>query len=426
MATMLKSAIERLLPTETISHILKDLWESTSSPAERKELYETIGAASPRLRDILVLVAMRYVVIDTAGFKTDDIELYKSIARHAASLSGLPPLEDETSEKQRVARLFDSYGDPAWGTGTPHRRPYHYPHAAVFPANAHVRLDGFALYRFDDERHRFDASETQSWSALLTTVRALLGADSCTSFTLATPTTASRSPVLKQAVPALLFWHLLRHLPALASLRLDCYFEPLYSTGQACAPIPLPHVTFLRLTHHPACECSRDHRDQWSPRRRADGHLKTCLAVSLLEAFPSLVALHIENPVFLKNLAPPRSLRTLTIEAPPVVHIAGREAYSSIVEYNVASAVRRGFMCGPRSSSTSSPSLEAEAEAEAEGREIVVLTGRANPLGWSVAQKACEEKGVTLVKVIAFPEVVHRPDLQSVTKGKGGLLVSRP
>ncbi|KAI0801563.1 hypothetical protein C8Q74DRAFT_1445179 [Fomes fomentarius] len=73
-------------------------------------------------------------------------------------------------------------------------------------------------------------------------------------------------------------------------------------------------------------------------------------------------------------------------------------------------------MCGPRSSSSSSSSSSPE-EGAPPGRKIVVLTGRANPLGWTVAKKACEEKGVTLVKVVEFPEVVQRPDLQSVTKG---------
>ena len=64
------------LPTETLEQILKELWVSTESPTRRLELFETMSAVHPRLYDILVNVAIRYVIIDPAGRQSDsEIEI---------------------------------------------------------------------------------------------------------------------------------------------------------------------------------------------------------------------------------------------------------------------------------------------------------------------------------------------------------------
>ena len=341
------------LPAEIVEQIFQEAWRTTfnTTPEERQRLYEVLSTAAPPLRGLIIHVAIRLVIIDWSNESLGDLNLYRIIADDAAAFQHITAATDPAVR----AAFFDS----------------------LFQ-NSHVRLQGFDPLQLDD----FSAVE---WNAVppthpVTTALAEL-IRGCRSFTLAPPPV--RAPLDARNVRLLL--ETFHHTPgfrALEVLSLDCTIDtcrfPCYAADPA--PLSLPSVRLLRLKRLPLCSCALALRC-------------ACTVPALRTTFPRLAHLHLRAPAFLKRLcgALPRSCATLTLDAPPAARIPGRGAYSSLMDYNLGAALRRGL-----------------AETV---RAVVVRSGPEEPFGWAAAREACIEFGVDLTHVVAYPEPVELCDL---------------
>lgn len=383
------------LPVETVEQILEHAWKSTASAAERKALFTTFTAADSALLDLLTHIAMRLVILDVSGFSTEDIDLY---AQWSCRMT------DAATGAESSCPKFDQYYN------------LEIPTAALLAfrrdlfKNSHLRIEVLTGASAQAHRHRPRAISCRdpatalrrTWGYVLTKLTHVV--PDARAVTLApAPARGTAWPVVEPTVPALVF-PTLRAFPSLRSLHLAVFFEVVRRGTQSAAPPALPQVTALRLAQVPVCECptatgtGTAHRD-WRALR-ADGHFECCLAATLLEGFPNLRRLHIENPVFLKTVRPPAGMETLVLDARPLSEIVGREACSSLVGYNVGAAVRRGFM----SACTGGGGGESDGDGDgARGRRrIVVLAGVEEPCGWAGAKAACDEVGIELVRVVEY------------------------
>ena len=207
----------------------------------------------------------------------------------------------------------------------------------------------------------------------------------CRSFTL---DTSQPHHLVDQMVPIRLL-AILASFQSLTHIAWDCVWSPPDIFAYVKDPlVPMPALSSLRLKHIPACECIPG-----AMANREDGHCNACLRSALFDTFPNLRHLHLENPVFLKDLKPPHSIETLTLDAPPLKRIVGREPYSSVIDYNIPAALRRGFMCWPKKGNTQ--------------RKIVVRAGVDTPYGWASAATACAEANIRLEKVVAYLRAIE-------------------
>lgn len=147
-------------------------------------------------------------------------------------------------------------------------------------------------------------------------------------------------------------------------------------------------VTHLRLHYVPRCVC---HKIQTSPMGMGPNgtliplvlpppaHIADCFSYYLPTLFPDLRHLHIDTPYLLKNLATPRSLLVLTIEAPPI-HFLKEEGgyYSSLAAWNILSALSAGLL------------------QRTEGHTLVVNAGPKEPSNWQRTWAKCKKHGVDL------------------------------
>ncbi len=392
------------LPTEVVEEILEATWNSTISADERKSLLSAFARADPVLHGLLTRAATRFVILDVTGFNTDDLDLYAALADRAATEAGA----DVDSEPA----LNSYYNIEVPGGDVLAFR------ADIFK-NSHLCIEGLTGAGDQPHRHRnVPDPHRYTWGYVLVKLTNII--PDAQSLTLASSPN-SLWPVAKQIVPALLF-PTLRSFPSLRSVHFSVFFEVLNFASHSAAPPPVAQVTSLRLTHVPTCECSK--RD--SRPRRADGHLECCLSATLLECFPNLQHLHLENSVFLKTLYPPASLRMLTLDAPPVQRIEGREPFSSLLEYNLAAAVKRGFMAAPVAADRD----EGDSEDRPRRRKIVVRTGAGEPFGWMAAQAACNEAEIELVQAVVYAEPDVRVDsvleLGAVKGSSAGSVLKSP
>ncbi|KAI0629121.1 hypothetical protein C8Q77DRAFT_306560 [Trametes polyzona] len=138
----------------------------------------------------------------------------------------------------------------------------------------------------------------------------------------------------------------------------------------------LPNIRCLRFRVCPECDCERLDEGCTHPKSH-------CPNWQLMSAFTNLERLHIDNPVFLKHIIPPTTLRTLTLEASP----ASLARSGSIVGYNISSALRRGL-------------FGAKVPAEQQCRTVIINTSTDDdkPVGWIPAAKACQDHGIALVQ----------------------------
>ncbi|RPD54452.1 hypothetical protein L226DRAFT_539846 [Lentinus tigrinus ALCF2SS1-7] len=404
------------LPNETIEQILEYAWTSTTSATERKVFFATLATADAVLHTLLSRIATHCVIIDVSRFSTDDMDLYADRSYRAA--------EAVVGNKRSSLRIDQYYNlELPEDDLLAFRRDLY--------KSSHLRIEGFtgasdqARHHRDISSRETDDTHRRTWGYVLAKLTHII--PDAFSVTVA-PAPGSSWPVVKQIVPALLF-PTLRSFPSLRSVHFATFFEVLNYANHSAAPPYLPRVTSLRLAHVPICECPST---DWRPRR-ADGHLACCLAATLLESFPNLRHLHIESPVFLKTLRPPASVETLTLDAPPVMRIQGRQAFSSLIEYNVSAAVRRGFMSlspSPSGSESESESVQPDVTDERRNgkrRKIVVRTGAEEPFGWVSAKAACDEAGIELVKVVEYVEPVVRTDPMLIAiKSADGVSVSVP
>ncbi|KAL6303349.1 hypothetical protein BKA93DRAFT_788061 [Sparassis latifolia] len=145
--------------------------------------------------------------------------------------------------------------------------------------------------------------------------------------------------------------------------------------------VSLEKVTYLRLRNYPRCLCKGKH---------SENSVQVCVAFYLPTYFPKLQHLHFEEPYFLKRLVHPPGLERVTLEAPPDHSISSLGAYTSIASYNIASALRAGFL---RRKRVGDPR-----------KLIVVNTGTAKPVGWQDAVAACHEYDVSIEFRCTYPD----------------------
>ncbi|KAI0688574.1 hypothetical protein C8T65DRAFT_118974 [Cerioporus squamosus] len=379
------------LPVEVVEEILQHAWNSTSCADERKTLLATFACADSILHGLLERAATRSVILDVSDYSTDDMDLYADLADRVAAEAGERSRSEGTRSRPEINEYYNleiSEADVLAFRANVFKRSHLRIEGLTGASNQTPRRDSSLPYRPSDDAHRY------TWGYVLMKLTNVI--PDARAVTLAPSRSSSPWPAAKQILPALLF-PTLRSFPSLRSVRLAVFFEVLTFASHSAAPPRVPQVTALRLAHVPMCECA--HAD-WRARR-ADGHLECCLAATLLECFPGLRDLHLENPVFLKTLCPPAALRTLTIDAPPVRRIEGRQAFSSIIEYNVTAAVKRGFMSALSAAADEGGGIR---------RKIVVLTGAEQPFGWVSAKATCDEAGIELVQVAEYAEPVVRVD----------------
>ncbi|KAI0712648.1 hypothetical protein C8Q76DRAFT_622321 [Earliella scabrosa] len=149
-------------------------------------------------------------------------------------------------------------------------------------------------------------------------------------------------------------------------------------------------VTYLRLHLYPRCVC---HNLRTLPANGpgvapliifpvpTPAHQPDCFSYRLPTLFPDLRHLHIDTPYILKSLKTLPALELLTIEAPPMHYLPELGQFSSVMEWNIVSAVSAGLM---RSS---------EGEPR---KKIAVNAGPTEPVGWKQAVAACDKHGVEL------------------------------
>ncbi|RPD77405.1 hypothetical protein L226DRAFT_321628 [Lentinus tigrinus ALCF2SS1-7] len=161
-------------------------------------------------------------------------------------------------------------------------------------------------------------------------------------------------------------------------------------------------VTYLRLVEFPRCNCQNFRHlvpgtgvDGFQPLYFPPGsHRLDCFSYRLPTLFPDLRHLHLETPYILKNLKILPGLTLLTLEAPPVHYLPSLGYFSSLMSWNVVSAVKSGLM--------------RRTDGDALRKKIVVNGGLKKPLGWRKALAACQARGVELElrHVYKSPDVV--------------------
>ncbi|KAI0801536.1 hypothetical protein C8Q74DRAFT_1365122 [Fomes fomentarius] len=331
------------LPVETIEIITRNALGDTSSTTEREQLYETMKAAHPLLHHIVLHELCRFPLIDCSRL-SEEQDLYNKLVAECAALAGVHI--DHNNKNAFLQSLF---------------RASHV-HLLVGSAS-----DAFGVQRLLEQ-------------TILNSTAITIDAG---------------SDRLDQTVPTILIPVITKH-PALTRIYLDCTWGdgayrglPMRDWDKSSAS----SVTSLRLRSYPPCACGKS-------RVEEQGHDATCLYTHLLHFFPNLRHLHIGHPIFLKELDPPHTLETLVLEAPLAryTYIACREPYSSLIGFNIASALKRGFMRWPSATGGAQ-------------KRIIVRTGEQVPYGWAAAQAACNRFGVGLKKVVVYtmPVQFHLP-----------------
>ncbi|CDO78117.1 hypothetical protein BN946_scf184684.g1 [Trametes cinnabarina] len=149
-------------------------------------------------------------------------------------------------------------------------------------------------------------------------------------------------------------------------------------------------VTYLRIHEYPRCIC---HSNRHVAGHKHDGD---CLSYHLPTLFPNLKHLHLDTPYILKCLAIPPSVTQLTLEAPQIHHLPSRGHFSSLMGWNIVSALSLGLF------KRDSP--------DAPRKKIVVNSGPDEPAGWARALAACEAHDVVLELHRVYPPVDSNTD----------------
>ncbi|KAI8969874.1 hypothetical protein BD414DRAFT_525684 [Trametes punicea] len=135
-------------------------------------------------------------------------------------------------------------------------------------------------------------------------------------------------------------------------------------------------VTYLRIHEYPRCICHNYHY--------SDGHKHDpeCFSYHLPKLFPDLKHLHLDTPYILKCLDIPPSVTKLTLEAPPLHYLPSLGHFSSLMGWNIVSALSLG--------------LFKPDHANAPRKKIIVNAGPTSPAGWPQALAACTAHSVDL------------------------------
>lgn len=157
---------------------------------------------------------------------------------------------------------------------------------------------------------------------------------------------------------------------------------------------PMRGVTYLRIHEYPRCVCHNYHY--------ASGHTHDveCFSYHLPSLFPDLTHIHLDTPYILKCLSTPPSVTRLTLEAPPIHYLATIGHFSSLMGWNIVSALALG--------------LFRREDPDAPRKKIVVNAGTKEPTGWTQALAACEAHDLELElrHVYLTPDTISPPPTQ--------------
>ena len=172
------------------------------------------------------------------------------------------------------------------------------------------------------------------------------------------------SPLLALAANGIPDLSFLSAYPSLTSLHIHHrlpHFPVRWIRLSIAAP-RLSALVTLRLWEFPHCKCA--------PRLCPPG----CLFTHFARMFPILSRLHIETPVSLRTVDVPHTLKTFTIDAPPVPYEYEGPVRGSLSRWGLGAALHEGFM---------------RLDEGPEPREVVVRTFARDPEGWAEAVEAC-------------------------------------
>ncbi|KAI0756060.1 hypothetical protein C8Q80DRAFT_4772 [Daedaleopsis nitida] len=375
------------LPAKALHAIIEEVWRLPATKHERWDLYLTLAASHPRLRETLVSIASRNIFL-RYGPSRKDIELYQLVASQVvpdSSTQDTPiatasaPSSDSPSANWRAV-LQTAHIDFDF------TMLIHDPHGKLARLKAARAPGGMLTHEarpITDPPVRSEEVivRTERWESYLHDVRAAILPDCpCPSVT------AFCAHKVPHCTACTLLRELAELFPALTHiyLRFDWTHPPDEDDGWLLAGGHFPTIRFLRLAVFPECRCTP-----------AGTHRKGCVSPHLFRLFPNVRHLHLDSPVFLKLLDPPHSLDTVTLEAPPKAYIAGREPFATIMGYNVAAALRRGFLRW-------SDRGDLHEQQERKTKTIVVRTGAVDPQGFEAAKAACGEYGIAIEKEVVY------------------------
>ncbi|KAH9846415.1 hypothetical protein C2E23DRAFT_852942 [Lenzites betulinus] len=140
---------------------------------------------------------------------------------------------------------------------------------------------------------------------------------------------------------------------------------------------PMHGVTYLRIHEYPRCVC---HNYNYTS---GHSHDHECFSYYLPTLFPDLEHIHLDTPYILKCLSTPKGVTCLTLEAPPIHYLSSIGYFSSLMGWNIVSALSLG--------------LFRRDDPDAPRKKIVVNAGAKEPAGWRQALAACQAHDVELV-----------------------------
>ncbi|KAI0654628.1 hypothetical protein C8Q70DRAFT_925263 [Cubamyces menziesii] len=330
MAPPLPVLHPRTLPNELIHCIIHEAWFSLVDYewGDRWELYRSLSLVSRLWRDIMTTVALRCVMIQTP----QDFSVYRHLVTRRW---GLDP---ETTEVERAAPAARDYfqrselhivvSDWSCPSFSGFYFATDYPRIPCYiPACKHISV----IIKELPSNDRFVLPYQPLFNFL------------------------SQYTTTKEVYLLWTYTHINRYILPTDEVR---------------------GVTYLRVHEYPRCVCHNYSRSS------SHKHDSDCFSYHLPMLFPNLEHLHLDSPYILKCLETPPTLTKLTLEAPPIHYLPSLGHFSSLMGWNIVSALA----CG----------LFKRDDRDFPRKKIVVNTGPTDPTGWRQALAACQEHGVEL------------------------------
>ncbi|KAI0774782.1 hypothetical protein BD413DRAFT_305180 [Trametes elegans] len=381
-------------PAEILDTILREAWYSVPlwQPATRWALFGAACLVNRQWRDATLRLATRSVTVCLRS--NMDLAGYCAVGRQYLATARIAPKATATDTQDQPGNR------PSTFCALPERRVL----ANVF---RHATISLYAPYFNPDVTGREVVSEDvlvrlmstggpleSQWCAddndWLTTLRRVVPDGKRVS--LSTSMGVGLTLALSHERTAI-FVNYVATLPSVVSLDCNAIIAPsetgdkprnhaLFPWERLPSSVPpLPRIRHLRFKDYPACTCPA--------RELGRGHAESyCFAYQLTTAFPRVEHLHLDTPVSLKDITPPATLRTLTLEVPLGTPVASQgvstSLHRSVVGYNLDAALKLGLL------GTRLPSSKQ--------REIVLRTTGDELTGWAEAQVACERHSIVLVR----------------------------
>ncbi|KAI0695742.1 hypothetical protein C8T65DRAFT_39999 [Cerioporus squamosus] len=346
----LPSLVPHAMPVELVNNILLEAWATIERKEDwgtRWDFFRDVSLVSKTWRSVMTDVALRWVAIGTRR----DLESYKRIIKQEF---GVDP---DSKDVERVHPSADRYFERS---------------------DLYISLEDWtsaiSAFTFNCDYARIPHYVPKA-RYIEVTIREL-------------PSNDRHILPFRTLLECLTQYSTVRHM----SLRwtythINRYILP---TDTGC----VRGVTYLHLVEYPRCNC-HNYRivvpgtgphagpNAGPPLYFPPGsHRLDCFSHYLPTLFPDLRHLHLQTPYILKSLKLRPSVTLLTLEAPPVHYLPKLGYFSSLMGWNIVSAVSAGLL--------------RRTHRDAPRKKIVVNCGPSKPPGWRRALLACETGGVDL------------------------------